>query len=327
MSSTALKTLAVIMVALAVILGFVAYQLSQNLTTEKVAEAPPPPPADQVLAVVATKRIPAYEPITEESVALVPISVEPPQYYTDLQSVVGRPALRPIPVGTTITDESFSGANTLAQAIPTGMQAMSLGISDVVAVGGFVKPGDTVDVLIYIRASGSEVEDSQARVLLESARVLAYEERLINASADDTDGGPGQQQRRERTAVLAVPEKQTTKVMLGASLGELRLALRPTNEKLGANITGDGAPASEDDDKPEVLAQLTAADASPKADKKGEKEEDRDEKEKAITLAELSEIKKKSKPKPAARRSPRPAPRATIEVYEGTELKRISRPY
>ena len=326
MSSTALKSLAVIMIVLAVILGFVAYQLSQGLATPEVAEAPPPPP-DQVLAVVAIKRIPAYEPITEESVALVPISVEPPQYYTDLQSVVGRPTLRAVSVGTTITDESFAGANSLAQAIPAGTQAMSLGISDVIAVGGFVKPGDSVDVLIYIRSSGSEVEDSQARVLLESARVLAYEERLINASASDTDGGPGQQQRRERTAVLAVPVKQTTKVMLGASLGELRLALRPTNEGLTTNLSADGAPETDDADKPEVLAQLAANDASPKADKKAEKEESRDEKEKAITLAELSEIKKKSKPKAAANRARKAPPRATIEVYEGTDLKRISRPY
>lgn len=316
MSSTALKTLAVIMVVLAIILGFVAYHLSQGLSTPEVAQTPPPEPsADQVLAVVATARIPAYEPIPAESVALVPISVAPDQYYTDVNSVVGRAALRTIAVGTTITEESFGSANTLAQAIPKGTQAMSLEISDVIAVGGFVKPGDMVDVLVYIRASGDEVDNSQARVLLKSARVLAYEERLINASRDDEQPGPGQQQRRQRTAVLAVPDEQTTKVMLGASLGELRLALRGAQ---GPDLSAD-APAG--DEEPEVLAQLAAVDASAGKSDAKDKKDGKDE-DKAITLRELSQIKDKRRAN-----APKPPPRATIEVYEGTELKRISRPY
>ncbi len=324
MSSTALKTLAVVLVGLALVLGFVAYQLSQGLTqAPEVVEKPKPEPgADQVLAVVATTRIPAYEPIPAESVALVPISVEPPQYFTDVNSVVGRTALRAIPVGSPVTNESFGSANTLAQAIPPGTQAMSFEISDVIAVGGFVKPGDIVDVLVYIRSSGSEVENSQARVLLKSARLLAYEERLINGAEEESKDGTQQQSRRQRTAVLAVPEKQTTKAMLGASLGDLRLALRGPDQVI--DFSGvDNKPIA-DGDKPEALAQLASNDASPKQpddDKKSK--EDRDEEEKVITLSELTEIKQNRRAKDA----PKPPPRATIEVYEGTELKRISRPY
>ena len=329
MSSTALKTLAVVMVVLSVILGFVAYKLSLGLTEapEAVETVAAESEQDRVLAVVATARIPAYEPIPAESVALVPISVEPPQYYTDLNSVVGRTALRAIPVGSPVTDESFGSANSLAQAIPVGTQAMSLEISDVIAVGGFVKPGDIVDVLVYIRSSGREVEDSQARVLLESARLLAYEEKLISGAVEETAEGTQQQQRRQRTAVLAIPEKQTTKVMLGASLGELRLALRGPEHSVDFSKNGSNENV-DDSDKPEALAQLASNDKASKkpGNKPGENKEeevDRNEKEKAITLSELTQIKKKRRAKGA----PKPPPRATIEVYEGTELKRISRPY
>lgn len=329
MSSTALKTLAVILVGLAMVLGFVAYQLSQGLTqTPEVAESPQPEAeADRVLAVVAIARIPAYEPIKPESVALVPISVEPAQYFTDINSVVGRTVLRAIPVGWPVTDESFGSANSLAQAIPAGTQAMSFEISDVIAVGGFVQPGDIVDVLVYVRSSGSEVEDSQARVLLKSARLLAYEERLINGAADEsTEGAPQRQERRQRTAVLAVPEKETTKAMLGASLGELRLALRSPEHSIEF---GDADSSVDKDNKPEVLAQLASNDASADSavksdkDKNADDKEDGDDEEKVITLSELTKIKQKQAPKGA----PKPPPRATIEVYEGTELKRISRPY
>lgn len=330
MSSTALKTLAVILVGLALVLGFVAYQMSQGLTQvpEVAEQTQPEADVDRVLAVVAVARIPAYEPIKAESVALVPISVEPPQYFTDINSVVGRTALRAISVGSPVTDESFGAANSLAQAIPAGAQAMSFEISDVIAVGGFVQPGDIVDVLVYVRSSGNEVEDSQARVLLKSARLLAYEERLINGAADEsTEGTQQRQERRQRTAVLAVPEKETTKAMLGASLGELRLALRSPEHSIEFGNAGNSS--TDRENKPEVLAQLASNDASPDGvanngkSKDADAKEDSDDEEKVITLSELTKIKQKQAPKGA----PKPPPRATIEVYEGTELKRISRPY
>lgn len=318
MSSTALKTLAVILVGLAVILGFVAYKLSLGLTQdpEPAVQTKAETAADQTLAVVATASIPAYQPIPMESVALVPISVEPPQYFKNVNAVVGRTPLRSISVGTPITDESFGSANTLAQAIPPGTQAMSLAISDVIAVGGFVKPGDIVDVLVYIRASGREVKNTQARILLKSARVLAYQERVINASVEQKKEGESRQQRRERTAVIAVPDADTTKVLLGASLGKLRLALRGPNSDLKP---GQQAPSATDD-KPEALAPVALT--SKTQEKVGKKKETKDEREKAITLAELTGIKKKRKAN-----GPPPAPRATIEVFEGNSVKRISRPY
>ena len=68
--------------------------------------------------------------------------------------------------------------------------------------------------------------------------MLAYEERIIARpqGLKEEQGGPDQSRRRVRTAVLAVPEKETTRVMLGASLGEVRLSLRPqqTAEALAA---------------------------------------------------------------------------------------------
>lgn len=328
MSSTALKTLAVILVVAAAVLGFVAYYFSQGLTQapDTAEQQPPQPGENQVLAVVATQRIAPYQPIPQEAVALMPISVQPPQYYTDVGEVAGRTPLRSVPVGAPVTEEAFGTANILAQAIPAGTQAMSLEISDVIAVGGFVRPGDVVDVLVYIRASGREVEESQARVLLEKARVLGYEERLINVDEEGAQGGDEGRQRRQRTAVLAVPEDDTTRVMLGASLGELRLALRGDGPRVR---TAGGDAAEADGDAPEALAptgQAAAGDAA--KDEKGQdgEQDEKDDKEeqKVITLRELAEIEDR-RGDDADR--PKPPPRAIIEVYMGTESQRISRPY
>lgn len=335
MSSTALKAFAGFLVLAAVILGFVAYRFGAGFAPagEPAEPAPPQVGENQVLAVVATSRIPPYQPISAESVALVPISVEPAQYYSDVNEVVGRSPLRPVPMGSPVTDDSFAAANTLAQAIPAGSQAMSLEISDVIAVGGFVKPGDKVDVLLYIRSSGREVENSQARVLLEDVRVLAYEERMINADPE-SDDSERTQQRRERTAVVAVPEKETTRVMLGASLGELRLSLRG-DERLVALAESDGddaaqaSTASETIIVPEALAPSSAqTGAAGNGDDGSAKDADdaaRD-KDKVVTLSELAAIERRQEGSGGSKAPRRPA-YSVIEVYEGTNSKRITKPY
>lgn len=335
MSSTALKTLAVILVVAAAVLGFVAYYFSQGLTEAPETaerEQVPQPAENQVLAVVATRRLPPYQPIAPEAVALLPISVQPPQHFTDVGEVVGRTPLRAVPVGSPVTEEAFGKANTLSQAIPAGSQAMSLEISDVIAVGGFVRPGDMVDVLVYIRASGREVEDSQARVLLENARVLGYDERLINVDAEPADdNGNDRQQRRQRTAVVAVPVEDTTRVMLGASLGELRLSLRGEPEPrvdvvdVGAAAAGDAEAAAATPEALAPSAQQAAAQPDEATDKRDEGESDSEKsEERVITLRELTAIKDKRKDD---KDQPKPPPRAVIEVYMGTDSHRISRPY
>lgn len=342
MSSNALKALAGGLVVVAIVLGFLAYKLTPGL------QAPPPventqdveSDANQVLAVIAIERIPAYEPIKAESVVLAPISVEPEQYYTDTQEVVGRIPLRDISLGIPVTSESFSAANTLAHAIPEGMRAMSLEISDVVAVGGFVKPGDIVDVIVYLRSSGRQNTDSQARLLLEKTRVLAYQERLINATAEDK-AAEGGQKRQQRTAVLAVPVEDTTRVMLGASLGELRLALRPAEDvnfdsskqfvqakRSDADEAQSGdstSPSATDQPKPEALAPRSVSNSEEKVADKGKPKAKEAE---PITLAELAGLKKKRQTG-AASGKPRPAPRprARIEVYEGPERSSVTRSF
>jgi Flp pilus assembly protein CpaB len=59
-------------------------------------------------------------------------------------------------------------------------------------------------------------------VLLENIRVLAYGANLERREQDEKDDNTN----NARTAVLAVPESDVDRLMLGASKGSLRLALR-----------------------------------------------------------------------------------------------------
>ena len=166
-------------------------------------------------------------------------------------------------------------------------------------------------------------------MLLEDVRVLAYQERLINADPEGEDGDEARQQRRERTAVVAVPEAATTRVMLGASLGELRLSLRgeevvvdSTTEQADDESTGD---VINGDDKPEALAPGSSRVAA----KDGSADDDEaaadDDNDKVITLSELAAIERRQTGSGGAQAPRRPA-YSVIEVYEGTSSKRITKP-
>ncbi|MEC9362076.1 MAG: Flp pilus assembly protein CpaB [Pseudomonadota bacterium] len=291
MSSTTLKIVAAVAVLLAVVLAFVGFRISREYAEQaQQAQAQvQQKEVQQTLAVVALKPLLAYQPIARDAVALVPVSVVPTDRYSSIDDVVSKVPLVDIDAGAPVTQRYFKEGNVLARIIPQGHQAVSVEINDVVAVGGFVRPGDVVDVLLYLRG-GAGLDQPQSRVLLEGARVLAYEERII----DRPEGVPddGNQRSRQRTAVLAVPEADTTRLMLGSSLGELRLALHSqaavAQAGAGAGAAG-GSPA-------------TAATARSGTEQAADKAPD-----KAIGLAELGRLQR-------ARQAP---PKPRVEVLRG----------
>jgi pilus assembly protein CpaB len=287
MSSTALKIIAAVTVALALLLALVGYRISRQYAESADKAVREAQAAPQTLAVVAVRPLAAYKSIDKDAVALVAVAIAPTDYFSNLDEVVGRVPLVDVDAGAPVTGRYFKEGNAVARIIPAGHQALSLEVNDVIAVGGFVRPGDVVDVLVYLR-TGAGVPETQARVLLPAARVLAYEERVIDRpqglKADE--GGNDERRRRLRTVVVAVPETETTRVMLGASLGEIRLAL---------NAPQSGAP--------EVAAATAAGEQRPL--------------EKIVTAAELARLKDGvAKPKAAAER-------ASITVYRGSDAQTI----
>lgn len=229
MSSTTLKIVAAVAVLLAVILAAVGYQYSRGFAekAERAQQAEQErQKMQQTLAVVALKPLQAYKPIARDAVSLVPVAVAPAQPYTSVDQVVDKVPLVDIDAGAPVTARYFTDSSMLSRAIPEGFKAVSVEVNDVVAVGGFIRPGDIVDVLLYLRADQS-LDQAQSRVLLEGVRVLAYQELIIDRP-EGVEEDPKDKNRRNtrmRTAVLAVADKDTTTLMLGASAGELRLAL------------------------------------------------------------------------------------------------------
>lgn len=314
MSSNALKIIAVVTVLLAIVLAVVAFQMTrsysvaeqQSASAEGDAEAAADPTESMPRAVVAIAPLAANQPISAEQVRVAPVAVQPDGHFTSVEDVINRIPLVDVDPGAPLTGRYFKASNPLARIVPEGHKAVSLEVNDVIAVGGFLKPGDTVDVLVFLRG-GSDVEAVQARQLLPSVRVLALENRIINRPEGLGDEEEQERRRRQRTVVLAVPDDKVTRLMLGSSIGEVRLAMH------GQKSETAGLDALADDDVEPISDTELAQAAEAKA---GEADAGTDEDDAPLTAAKLSEVEKPKK------ESNRP-PRHRIYVYHGADVNTV----
>lgn len=315
MNPKLLKGLAIASLVVAALLGFVAYHMSSTLlhhdataqASQTAAQAP------KTRALVAVKPLQANQPIAKDAVKLVPVSVTPAHYFISSRDVVGKRPLVSVVVGTTLTPAIFQSAGTLSHHIPAGDVAMSLRIDDIIAVGGMIVPGDHVNVLVYVRNQGQQVKNAQARILLKDARVLALNGKQAMAPRKPSKAESREKlshERHTRNVVLAVPQADTTRVMLGASVGKLRLALLPQPAQVATNTSEDTARTS-------VIAPQESNSVAKIAASK-----DAISSQKPITLRELTKLQENKDAPRHAGHHKQHVRRASVIVYRGDDVSR-----
>lgn len=217
MNSGMLRKSSVATLALAAVLGLYAFRLSrqveQPLETSAASEAALPK------IVVAAHALEAGAVIRSGDIELAPVAVAPAGAFGHTEDVVDKATAVALAAGEPVLEEHFVAASALRNSLLPGERALAVKTDGVVGLGGFVEPGDRVDVLLYLQQDGREIEASQARLLLRDVRVLAYGARTLGKT-------PEREPAEARTAVLAVSEDQAPALMLGAHKGQLRLALR-----------------------------------------------------------------------------------------------------
>lgn len=121
--------------------------------------------------------------------------------------------------------------NVLAASMDPGMRAVAIKVSAESMVGGFISPGDRVDVIVtfQVRLSGPESEAAESKVnrhasetVLENVRVLAIDQ--MSKKEDD-------KAKVGRTVTLEVSTKGAEKLSLASEMGELSLALRALGDE------------------------------------------------------------------------------------------------
>jgi len=142
-----------------------------------------------------------------------------------IEQLAGSIARAPFSAGEPIREAKLikaKGSGYMAAILPSGMRAISVEISPETGAGGFILPGDHVDVIVSRRdrsaerAAGFEVFTSE--IILTNVRVLAIDQTVEEKN--------GQRVVVGKTATLELGPRQAETLALARQQGTLSLALR-----------------------------------------------------------------------------------------------------
>jgi pilus assembly protein CpaB len=170
---------------------------------------------------------------------------------TSIDDAVGCTALVPLVTGEPIVSGKITGKGVgsgLAVMVPDGMRAFTIQTPQLTGeVGGFIKPGFHVDVLMTSTQSGTN-DSSEGYVtttLLQDIRVLAVAQKL--EPGEDVKKSEDKEKKVEpdelktvtnvRSVTLLVTPDQAAKLDLGMNRGLLHLSLRNPADHRAANAS------------------------------------------------------------------------------------------
>ncbi|WP_217474563.1 Flp pilus assembly protein CpaB [Stutzerimonas stutzeri] len=205
------------LVALSLSLGLGAVWMANNWLSARLDAGPDD---DSRSVVIATTEIPFGHQVDAQSVALVrmPRGTVPDDSFETTDSVVGKIATFGLLRGDVLRGARLAehlGGSTLASLIAADKRAVSVRVDDVVGVGGFLLPGNRVDVLATKRKGNGD--EAQAATILEDLRVLAVDQ---TASTDKT------QPVVVRAVTLEMASDEAEVLVKAMTEGRLQLALR-----------------------------------------------------------------------------------------------------
>ncbi len=246
----------IVMIVLAGVFGLLAVFVAQawlNRQDEQLrlkSALNQPKPAATRMVVVAASALRFGNPLTSGNLRETPWpeGALPEGSFSSIQDVLAagkRIVLAPIEPNEPVLVSKLTGPGqraTLSAVLHEGMKAVTVRVSDIEGVAGFVLPGDRVDILLTRRVDKGGTTD----VVLQNTRVLA-----IDQLADERSDKPAV----VKAVTVEVDTVAAQKLTLASQVGTLSLALR----KAGEATAGDQRRISAED-----LGRDTAPVAGPK---------------------------------------------------------------
>jgi pilus assembly protein CpaB len=253
--------LALVAVIIAAGAAFGVRTLISGSQTPQVAAAPKPKdPENMVL--VALKPLPTGHIILIEDMKWVawPADGVDPQFQVKgvvtEQSLAGKVIKVSVAQGAPLLTNQMVGPGErgfLAAVLGKDMRAVTVGVSDTSGVGGFVFPGDRVDlVLTHEVPNGNRGALRGAETILTNVRVLA-----VNEKTDDT--GQVGATAGMRSVTLEVPPPFVEQIAVMQRLGAISLSLRPITDSAVADAGTKAAPVTAAGDPVKAAATATVA--------------------------------------------------------------------
>lgn len=214
--------------------------LSRLVGSEEKQEQTQQPTMQMVKVVQAKADIKAREQIRESMLQLVevPSSMAPAGALTEIQGLAGRPTRVAVMAGDILTEKKLYQSvkdSGFTGVIPPDRRAMSVAVTDVTGVSGFLKPGDYVDVMfITERMDNTRIT---GEVILQNVLLLGV--NSMSERAEDPRGEAKEGDAKVKvdankalggspmTATLAIRPEEELRLAVAARAGQIYLALRP----------------------------------------------------------------------------------------------------
>ncbi len=243
---------------IAIVVAMLLSAMLKGGKEEKVAEAEVP--KTQIL--VAAKPIEVGNLLTEENIkwktwpldAAYPGTIQRKDKQKPLEALSGR-AIRPIILDEPVVSGSIvsDDGGFLAAALEPGYRAVAVKVGASTMAGGFINPGDYVDVLLTYKVSVSAmsadpaVQTEMQKVIEENVDRFATETVLQNIKVLGIDQratkGEETAAKVGKTMTLQVTEREAEVLALASQMGDLSLSLRALGDD---NITTEYPPVVSD---------------------------------------------------------------------------------
>ncbi|HEY0321877.1 MAG TPA: Flp pilus assembly protein CpaB [Pyrinomonadaceae bacterium] len=278
--------------------------------------------------VVAKVAIPIGAKIIPEQLTVVQFPKEsiPDGTFDDPQKLVGRVAVQNIAAREPLTDSRLApegSAAGLSAVIPEGYRAMTVKVDDVVGISGFIQPGTLVDVVVVIDPAEKDADQGPiSKIVLQNIKVLANGQN-IDKPKDDREANS------VKAVTLQVTPEEAEKLALASSEGKLQLVMRNSIDQDDEKTKGVN--------KRTLLSGDRATPQPEPGSLKSEQAETKDPAERRVRAAtdfmraatDYMQVRQQPvAPAPPAQIKPEPppAPRSTVEMYEGAKKRNVDFP-
>lgn len=177
---------------------------------------------ETVRVLAARRYLPAYTRLEAAQLSWLslPRAYAPPGALAEPRAAQGLQTLVPFDAGEPlILNKLALGEQSLAASVPEGRRALSLAVDPVSGLGGLLKPGDRVDVLLLRGRDRS----AEAGLLLQGCPVLAVGSNLTRAESS--------RGAEAATVTLGLSPEDAALALAAAAAGRVQLVLRASGDE------------------------------------------------------------------------------------------------
>jgi pilus assembly protein CpaB len=192
----------------------------------------PADPGEKQDILVAKRDILMGEQLTAQLVSVDsrPTAYVPAGALGSTADAVGRRAKTLIPANTPITESLLLGKGVGEQlassGIPAGTRLATVKVEAQSAVGNLIRPGDSVDVLVHVKADpGRGIVKTTTKTILQNVRVYAVNDMWDLATSS------GEKSMTAKTVSLIVSPRDAQLVAAASALGDITLVMRGPEDK------------------------------------------------------------------------------------------------